>query len=530
MEEDKKTALDRSVKARTRRQVAAISTEIVGEQISRMPPQALDLEEAVLGALLLEKGALERVIDVLQPDHFYPEGHQNIFKAIVWLFNNGQPVDLLMVSEQLRASNELEMVGGLGYLTRLTSRVASAANVEYHARIVVEKAIKREIIRISSLAIRDAHEAGQDVFQLLDKTQGDLFSVGESNIKKNYLDMGSLLRKALAELEGRKGMKDGITGVGSGFTELDRITSGWQPSDLVIIAARPGMGKTAFVLSCARNAAVFFKKPVAIFSLEMSAISLVNRMISAEAEIESDKIRKGTLEQHEWTQLNHKITDLVNAPMFIDDTPALSILELRAKCRRLKAQHDIQMIIIDYLQLMTGDTSKMGSNREQEIASISRALKNLAKELQVPVIALSQLSRDVEKRAGGKRPQLSDLRESGSLEQDADMVIFLYRPEYYGIEQDENNNDLKGIGEVIIAKHRNGSLEDIKLKFIGKYTKFVNRDEENYSGRGFGSAFPAADGVSRFPSEFAAPTGGIAISSRMNTPLPPANTDGEAPF
>src|SRR5690606_13579185 len=292
-----------------------------------------------------------------------------------------------------------------------------------------------------------------------------------------YSDMGSLMKQALDELDQKKNNTDGLTGVPSGFSSLDRMTSGWQKTELIILAARPGMGKTAFVVSALRNAAVDFNMPVAIFSLEMSSVQLVNRLISAEAEIESEKLKKGNLAPHEWEQMHRRINKLTNAPIFIDDTPALSILELRAKCRRLKAQHDIQMIVIDYLQLMSGETGgRAGGNREQEIAMISRSLKNLAKELNVPVIALSQLSRAVETHGGEKRPQLSDLRESGSIEQDADMVLFLYRPEYYGITQDENGNSVAGIGEVIVAKNRSGSLDTVQLRFIGKFTKFGDLD------------------------------------------------------
>ncbi len=297
--------------------------------------------------------------------------------------------------------------------------------------------------------------------------------------------MRSIMREAISDLESKKLRKDGLTGVPTGFSALDRITSGWQKSDLVIIAARPAMGKTAFVLSALRNAAVDFGHSVAIFSLEMSAVQLVNRLISAEAQLDSEKIKKGNLADYEWEQLYHKTTSLTEASIFIDDTPALSIRELRSKCRRLKAQHNIELIIIDYLQLMSGDSSKNnGGNREQEIASISRAMKNLAKELEVPVIALSQLSRAVESRGGDKRPQLSDLRESGSIEQDADMVMFLYRPEYYGFNEDENGQSVQGTGEIIISKHRNGALDTVRLKFIGKYTKFTNLDDDSYDGAG----------------------------------------------
>ncbi|GAB2771442.1 replicative DNA helicase [Rhabdobacter roseus] len=445
--------------------------------MGKLPPQAVDLEEAVLGALMIEKDALSTVADILKPDSFYKESHQRIYGAIINLFANSEPIDLLTVTAKLRSTGELELVGGAPYITELTSKVNSAANIEYHARIISQASIKRELIKISSEIQRESFEDTTDVFHLLDKMEQALFTISESNIRKNFSDMGALMRQALDELDKKKNNTDGLTGVPSGFSALDRLTSGWQRTELIILAARPGMGKTAFVVSSLRNAAVEFNMPVAIFSLEMSSVQLVNRLISAEAEIEGEKLRKGSLAPHEWAQMHHRINRLTNAPIFIDDTPALSILELRAKCRRLKAQHDIQMIVIDYLQLMTGDTGgKFGGNREQEIASISRALKNLAKELDVPVIALSQLSRAVETRGGEKRPQLSDLRESGSIEQDADMVIFLYRPEYYGITQDETGNSVAGIGEVILAKNRSGSLDTVQLRFVGKYTKFSDLD------------------------------------------------------
>jgi len=483
-------------------------TRDIGESLGKLPPQAIDLEEAVLGALMLEKDALSTVIDILKPESFYKDAHKEIYTAIVELFNNAEPVDMRTVAARLRKNGKLEYVGGSYYIAELTSKVSSAANIEYHARVVIEMAIKRELIKVASEIHNDAYEDTTDVFHLLDKTESSLFEISEANIRKNYDNMQSLMAQAITELEERKNHTDGLTGIPSGFSALDRVTSGWQKSDLVIIAARPGMGKTAFVVSALRNAAVDFSHAVAIFSLEMSSVQLVNRLISAEAELESEKIKKGNLAEYEWQQLIHKTNKLSKAPIFIDDTPALSILELRAKCRRLKAQHDVQLIVIDYLQLMSGDTSKGGGNREQEIASISRALKGIAKELEVPVIALSQLSRAVETRGGDKRPQLSDLRESGSIEQDADMVMFLYRPEYYGITEDESGMPTTGTGEVILAKHRNGSLENVNLKFIGKFTKFTDLD----SG-GFGGDFPSGGGV---PSEFGDSSNTITLGSKLN--------------
>ena len=811
--------------------------------LGKIPPQATDLEEAVLGALMLERDALTDVIDILKVDTFYKEAHQRIYGAITQLFTNSEPVDLLTVKNQLVKTGELDMVGGALYLAELTQRVNSAANIEFHARIVVEHSLKRQMINLSGEIMKMAYEDTTDVFMLLDQMEQKLFAIAEGNIRKNYADMGQIMRAALVELEMKKDQKEGLTGVPTGFTALDRVTSGFQKTELIIIAARPGMGKclgkgtkvlmfdgslkkvedviagdllmgddstprkvksiargrenmywirqnkgndyrvneshilslkrnrnegnhkngdvlnitvkdyliksdkfktnykgykvavefdekpvsiepyflglwfgdgqenltptplllrgayvhekspsqqergwgevtefstnselrkhnllknkhipnnflinstenrlqllaglldsdghylvesngyeitqknfelakqikflcdtlgfrtsltakkasiasigfesevyririygdvnkipvkierkkanpwqskvdwritgikvefdkvddyygfeidgnrlflledmtvthnTALILSACRNAAVDHGQAVAFFSLEMSSIQLVNRLISAEAELESDKLRKGNLAPHEWAQLHAKIGKLTNAPIFIDDTPALSILELRAKARRLKAQHDVQMIVIDYLQLMSGDSGGKGSgNREQEIANISRSLKQLAKELNVPVIALSQLSRAVETRGGDKKPQLSDLRESGSIEQDADMVMFIYRPEYYGITQDEAGNSVTGMGELIIAKNRAGSLDTVQLRFIGKYTKYCDLDATDYSGGGYGS-----DSLQSFTQvEDTAQTfesGAKTMGSKINN-LPPPN-------
>lgn len=494
--------------------------------LGKLPPQAVDIEEAVLGALMLERDALSLVIDILKPESFYREAHRHIFEAIVLLFNQSEPVDIKTVVHQLRKNGTIELVGGAYYIAELTTKVNSAANIEYHARIISEQSIKRELIQISSEIQHDAYEDTIDVFKLLDRAEQSLFEVSESHIRKNYDKMSDLLTKAIEEIELRKDKKDGLTGVPSGFSALDRITSGWQPSDLVIIAARPGMGKTAFVVSAMRNAALDFGHAVAIFSLEMSSVQLVNRLISAEAELESEKIKKGELADYEWEQLLHKTSRLSDAPIFIDDTPGLSILELRAKARRLKAQHDIKLLVIDYLQLMSGDSSKssLGGNREQEIASISRALKGIAKELSIPVIALSQLSRAVETRGGEKKPMLSDLRESGSIEQDADMVIFLYRPEYYGITQGEDGMPLEGVGEVIIAKHRNGKTDTVQLKFIGKYTKFADLDMMHRSD--YSTPFPTAKpGNSDFTITM--PSKGSSLGNKP--PFPPMD-DEDAPF
>ncbi len=822
----------------------------ISESLGKLPPQAPDLEESILGALMLEKNALTAVIEFLRPEHFYSEQHKEIYSAITDLFKASEPVDMRTVVAQLRKNAKLEIVGGAYYIAELTSKVSSSANIEYHARIIIEMAIKRDLIQIASQVHQDAYEDTTDVFELLDKTEQNIFKISDSNLRKNYDTMKSLMFQATKEIQEKRNHKDGLTGIPSGFSRLDRVTSGWQKSELIIIAARPGMGKclgrgtkvlmfdgslkkvedisegellmgddstprkvltlargrenmywvhqnhgisyrvneshilslkrsrregghehgevlnievrdylsksekfksnykgykvpvefneseltlepyflglwlgdghsyssritntdkevinylksyaeelelelveyqqegrtnnygitkgyqggqksfsiqaclrelnllenkhipqnflinssdnrlkllaglidsdgnydneyhvfeitqkreelarqikflcdslgfktsirtkkatisdgdfevdvfrvrisgdlnkiptrierkkarerrsdidwrhtgiqlefdkvddyfgfeidgnrlflledmtvthnTAFVVTALRNAAVDFNFPVAIFSLEMASLQLVNRLISAEAELDSEKIKKGNLVDFEWQQMVHKTNRLASAPIFIDDTAALSILELRAKCRRLKAEHNIQLIVIDYLQLMKGE---MGGNREQEIASISRALKGIAKELNVPVIALSQLSRGVETRGGDKRPQLSDLRESGSIEQDADIVMFLYRPEYYKISVDEDGMPTQGLAEVIIAKHRNGSLENVKLKFIGKYTKFADYD--------------SPDGLT--------PMSSITRESRLNTfrdDAPPApRPDDETPF
>lgn len=448
------------------------------DALGKLPPQAVDVEEAVLGALMLDKDALSNVIDSLRPETFYKDAHQHIFTAIKELFLASKPVDILTVVQQLKKSGELDLVGGPSYITSLTNRVASTANIEYHTRILNQKQIQRELISVSTKIIRDAYEDSTDALELLDTAEKDLFAVAEGNIKRNFAKMSDLVSEAKKQIETAGKQKDGLSGIPSGFTTVDRFTSGWQKSDLIILAARPGMGKTAFVLSLARNAAVDFNKPVAVFSLEMSSVQLVMRLISGETELSGEKLKKGNLAQHEWHQLDSKIRELTEAPLYIDDTPALSIFELRAKARRLKANHDIQMIVIDYLQLMTAGGETKGGNREQEISQISRSLKGIAKELEIPVIALSQLSRNVEQRgSGSKVPQLSDLRESGAIEQDADMVLFIYRPEYYKLYEDESGNSTHGRAEIHIAKHRNGALGMAPLRYIDHLAKFTDLEE-----------------------------------------------------
>ena len=482
------------------------------QHFGKLPPQAVDLEESTLGALMLEKDALTKVIDILHPESFYKDSHRMIFTAIRKLFERSEPIDILTVTNELKKSGELDLIGGPYYITQLTNRVASAANIEYHSRIILQKHIQRELIRISSDTIKDAFEDTSDVFQLLDRAEKNLFEITKGNISRNYQDMGTMVSEAYRQIEAARLHGTGITGVQSGFTDLDRITSGWQKSDLIVLAARPGMGKTAFVLSLARNAAIGFNRPVAFFSLEMSSIQLVQRMISSETGIPSDKLRKGTLDNSEWHKLVSMTGKLSQAPVFIDDTPSLSIFDLRSKCRRLKSMHKIELIVIDYLQLMRAETDSKNGNREQEISNISRSLKAIAKELDVPIIALSQLSRAVETRGGSKRPQLSDLRESGAIEQDADMVMFIYRPEYYGMEYDEENNSTKGIAEIIISKHRNGALDSIKLKFVNQLAKFVDLDYNELTPDA------PAGSVTDYPNNR------IIIGSRMN------DMEEDAPF
>ncbi len=451
---------------------ADLSTLVFG----KVPPQARELEEAVLGALMIDKIVLGDVMDVLKPATFYVEAHSLIFKAIATLFEKSKPIDLLTVTEQLKQTGDIEAAGGVFYLTELTNRVASSAHSEYHARIIVQKFVQRELIRVSTEIIKDAYEDTTDVFDLLDRAEQNLFKITDQNLRGGTQEMGPLVTKALIEIGDVRENEGKLIGIPSGFTALDKITSGWQPTDLIIVAGRPAMGKTAFVLSMARNAAVDHNIPIAVFSLEMGALQLTKRLISSECEIEAEKIKNGRLKDYEWAELNTKAERLSEAPIFIVDTPAINIFELRAQCRRLKSAHGIQMIFIDYLQLMSGTSEGKGGNREQEISNISRSLKSLAKELEMPVIALSQLSRAVETRGGDKRPMLSDLRESGAIEQDADMVLFLYRPEYYGFVDDEEGNSTKGLGEVIISKHRNGPTGNVKLKFIDKFAKFDNID------------------------------------------------------
>ncbi len=499
---------------------------LISLEKGKIPPQAIDLEEVVLGAMMIDKKGVDEVIDILSPDAFYKDANKHIFEAIFKLFENSEPIDLLTVSSQLKKDGKLELVGGDFYLISLTQRVSSSAHIEFHARIILQKFIQRSLIKISNEIIEDAYDETKDVFDLLDQAEAKLYEVTQGNIKKSTETAQSLVIQAKKKIE-EISNKEGMSGVPSGFDKLDKLTSGWQESDLIIVAARPGMGKTALTLSMARNIAVTHNIPVAFFSLEMASVQLITRLISSETGLSSEKLRTGKLEKHEWEQLNVKVKALEKAPLFIDDTPSLSIFDLRAKARRLASQYGIKMIIVDYLQLMTAGGSQKGGNREQEISTISRNLKALAKELSIPVIALSQLSRAVETRGGSKRPLLSDLRESGAIEQDADIVSFIYRPEYYKIDEwdDEERSPTEGQAEFIIAKHRNGGLENIRLKFIGNLGKFDNLDDFDTPFGEFHSKMNAAANDNTFKSSnFPSP------SDAFDPPSMDDDDDNDVPF
>jgi len=513
-------------KAKTIQGYQVDKSTLISLEKGKVPPQALDLEQVVLGALMIDKKGVDEVIDILQPAAFYKQAHQYIFEAIYKLFENSEPIDILTVSNQLKKDEKLKAVGGDFYLISLSQKVSSSAHIEFHSRIILQKFIQRSLIKISNEIIEDAYDETTDVFDLLDKAESKLYEVTQGNIKKSTETARDLVIQAKNRIQ-EIANKEGLSGIATGFHKLDKLTSGWQPSDLIIIAARPGMGKTALTLTMARNIAVDTGKGVAFFSLEMSSVQLITRLISSETGLSSEKLRTGNLEKHEWEQLNVKVKNLEKAPLFIDDTPSLSIFDLRAKARRLASQHDIKIIMVDYLQLMTAGGTKGNGNREQEISTISRNLKALAKELSIPVIALSQLSRAVESRGGSKRPMLSDLRESGAIEQDADIVSFIYRPEYYKMEEwdDDEGAPTANQGEFIIAKHRNGSLENIRLKFIGHLGKFDNLDDFSTPFEPLESSMNATDAfdTSGLPSSF--PSSDEAFGSALNT-----GDDGDVPF
>lgn len=496
----------------------------------RKPPRDKDLEEAVLGALMLERDAYTAVCDILKPESFYEPSNQKIYAAIQTLGASQQPIDMLTVTEQLRQNGTIDEVGGPLFISELTSRVTSGAHVESHARIVAQKYLARELIRFASAIETQAFDESYDVDDLLQEAEGKLFEISQRNVKKDVTQIDPVIGAAIEQIQTAANRATGLSGLESGYHELDKLTSGWQASDLIIIAARPAMGKTAFVLSMAKNMAVNYNIPVAIFSLEMSNLQLVNRLIQNTCELEGEKIKSGQLSPMEWDQLMSRIKHLYGAPLFIDDTASLSIFELRTKARRLVREHDVKFIIIDYLQLMNASGMKFGS-REQEVSMISRSLKQLAKELNIPIVALSQLNRSVESRGAdskdGKRPQLSDLRESGAIEQDADIVCFIHRPEYYlRSGTDAAGNDIRGLAEFIVAKHRSGRVDDVKMRFKSKYARFENWDGDGEVSSGtMGSRLNAEiDGAS---SAFV-PAGDPLSGGTAD--IMPSSADDVAPF
>ena len=496
----------------------------VDNTYAHLQPQATDIERAVLGALLVDKDAYAVVCEMLYPESFYEPRNQMVYTAIRDLSMKEQPVDVLTVTEQLARNGQLEEVGGPAYIAEISSRVASSAHIEYHARIVAQKFLSRQLIQFASDIETKAYDETIDVDDLMQHAEGSLFELPQKNMKKEYTQIDPVIKNALDVIQKAAANTDGLTGVPTGYHKLDDITSGWQASDLVIIAGRPAMGKTSFALSMAKNIAADYQVPMAFFSLEMSNVQLVNRLISNCCEIQGSKILNGQLQPDEWDRLDKRVNTLLGAPLYIDDTPGLSVFELRTKARRLVREHGVKIIMIDYLQLMNANGMRF-SSRQEEVSTISRSLKGLAKELDIPILALSQLNRGVEAREGleGKRPQLSDLRESGAIEQDADMVLFVHRPEYYHIYQDENGRDLHGMAQIIIAKHRKGATGDVLLTFRGEFTRFENPEDTRIGNRA-----PA--------------TGGEILGSRINggdgnmppapfdpfagSPLPPPTDDG----
>ena len=451
---------------------------------SKLQPQDREVEEAVLGALMLERDAFGVVCDILKPESFYDPQHQKIYEAIQALGLKQEPIDMLTVVQQLRLEGRLDEVGGALHISELTSKVVSAAHIETHARIVAQKFLARQLIEFCSKIAGKAFDESYDVDDLLQEAEGELFGISQNNLKKDFVQIDPVITEAIEQIAAAGQKESGLSGLATGFHKLDKLTSGWQNSDLIIIAARPAMGKTAFVLSMAKNMAVDYNTPVALFSLEMSNVQLVKRLICNVCELEGDKIKSGKLTQAEWDQLQYRVRRLFSAPLFVDDTAALSIFELRTKARRLVREHGVKIIIIDYLQLMNANGMKFGS-REQEVSTISRSLKQLAKELNIPIIALSQLSRKVEDRkdSNSKRPQLSDLRESGAIEQDADIVCFIHRPEYYMHSSEDSEKSVKGKAEFIVAKHRNGAVDDVEMRFVARFARFQNWEDSNIPDR-----------------------------------------------
>lgn len=476
------------------------SSTTIDTSYGHLQPQALDVERLVLGALMIDKDAFSVVSEFLKPQTFYEPRNQKLYQAIQTLNVDEHPVDISTVIEELKREGTLDDVGGPSYVLQLSHDVASSAHIEYHAHILAQKFLARQLISYAGNIETKAFDESIDVNELMQEAEGSLFELSQNNMKKDYVQVDPVINKAIEMLQKAAETAGGLTGVPTGYTKLDEKTSGWQKSDLVIIAGRPAMGKTSFALSLAKNIAVDYKFPIAFFSLEMSNVQLVNRLISNVCSISGSKMLNGQLSHDEWERLDKDIRKLQGSPIYIDDTPGLSIFELRTKARRLVREKGVKIIMIDYLQLMNANGMRFGS-RQEEVAKISQSLKGLAKELDIPILALSQLNRTVEGREGveGKRPQLSDLRESGAIEQDADMVMFVHRPEYYHIFQDDKGRDLHGMAQIIIAKHRKGATGDVLLTFKGEFTRFQNPENENG---------PEPQG----------PNGEI-IGSRMNDPL-----------
>ncbi len=493
----------------------------IDPNFAHVQPQAVDLERVVLGALMVDSDAFSMVSEILKPETFYEPRHQKIYEAIRNMNMDERPVDIMTLVDELTKMGQIDKVGGADYLMEISSSVASAAHIEYHAHILAQKYMARQLIHYAGDIETQAFDESVDVDELMQHAEGELFTLSQNNMKQDYTQVAPVVKNAVEILQRAASNKGGLTGIPTGYSGLDEMTSGWQASDLVIIAGRPAMGKTSFALSIAKNVAVDYGIPVGFFSLEMNNVQLVNRLISNVCEISGHKILNGQLDPSDWERLDKTIARLSDAPIYVDDTPGLSVFELRTKARRLVREKGVKLIMIDYLQLMNANGMKFGS-RQEEVSTISRSLKGLAKELDIPVLALSQLSRNVENREGldGKRPQLSDLRESGAIEQDADMVLFVHRPEYYHIYQDEKGNDLHGMAQIIIAKHRKGSTGDVLLNFRGEFTRFQDPQEAA------ASAALSSDG------------GGEIVGSRMNggnsdsplPPPPPMNPNGPLPF
>ena len=503
----------------------------ITDPTGKLPPRDTDLEEIVLGALMLEKDAYMNVCDTLVPDSFYDPVNQMIYEAIQQLGLNQRPIDIVTVTDQLRQNGTLDKVGGAVHISELTSKMYSAANIEYHAKIIAQKYLARRLIRFASDIEQAAFDESNDVDDLLQNAEGSLFEISQTQLKREVTQIDPVLTLALDQIQTAANTESGLSGLQTGYTELDKMTSGWQSSDLVIIAARPAMGKTAFVLSMAKNMAIDYSIPVAIFTLEMANVQLVKRLISNIADLHGDKIKSGRLTAEETERLNSRLRAAYGAPLYLDETPSLSITELRTKARRLVREKGVKLIIIDYLQLMNASGLKLGS-REQEVSTISRSLKALAKELSIPIIALSQLNRSTETRED-KRPVLSDLRESGAIEQDADIVCFIHRPEYYNKSGvDAQGNDIRGMAELIVAKHRSGGVGDVKLRFVPDFVRFENWDEGYRAAR---EAVEALSGGGMAPE--GSVIGTVTLGSKFNNPenLPavdimPGPDEGPTPF